>query len=164
MSIVKCIPNIYQIINHLPLPKSRRLSWQKLYLDGVYRKDIRAAQIAKHQDDVDILRFEHQNEIELIEEEEDNLFTNHLLRQAQRFRVPIPSYYTDDKKQSDDWRQGRTLGLRCLTDQGIAKLREEIRKEMRWKHERRAHYVSWFSAIIGVIGALTGLIAVLYRK
>jgi hypothetical protein len=164
MSIIKRIPNIFQVIDHLPLPKSLRLSWQKLYLDGAYRRDIRTAKIAKDYENIDILRCEHGNEIDLIEEEEDSLFTNHLLRQAQRFRVPIPSYYTYDKKQSDDWRQGRNLGLRCLTDQGIAKLREEIRKEMRWKHERRAHYVAWFSAIIGVIGALTGLIAVLYRK
>ena len=66
----------------------------------------------------------------------------------------------DHGETTKDWRQG-PQGLWCLTDQGIANVREEIRNELRWRHERRAHWINWFSVLVGLIGAITGLVAVL---
>lgn len=46
-----------------------------------------------------------------------------------------------------------------LTTAGIAQLRSEIRNELKWRYDRRAHYISWATGIIAIIGAVIGFIA-----
>lgn len=105
-----------------------------------------------------------QFEIEMIEEEEEELFTNQLVNKATRLRVPVPSYYNDESKHSDDWVKGSNTGSLYLSRLGILKLREDIRKEERWRLEVRANRVVWLSAITGILGALTGLVAVWLKR
>lgn len=145
----------------MPLPKSTRLFWQSALLERSYKKDIRFARLGRDYQRAENLEREHAYEIEMIQEEEDQLYTRRLVRQAKRLRVPTPRSHGEDGKPTGAWEQGRNFGLWYLSDKGIVKLREEIRKEIRWRHERRAQWVGWLSAITGVFGALTGLIAVL---
>jgi hypothetical protein len=46
---------------------------------------------------------------------------------------------------------------------GITKVREEIRKEEKWRRETRANWAVLLSALGGVIGSITGLAAVLLK-
>lgn len=43
-------------------------------------------------------------------------------------------------------------------------IRDEIRHELKARHEVRAQWVVWLSALTGVIGAITGLVAVLAQQ
>ena len=99
-----------------------------------------------------------QFEIEFIEEEEELLFTNRLIDKAKRLRVPLPTH-----TRPEYWVKGTNTGSLYLTPDGISKLREDIRKEERWRLEVRAQKVVWLSAITGILGALTGLLAVWLR-
>ena len=57
--------------------------------------------------------------------------------------------------------EGSQTGGWYLTVSGIREVRAEIRQAQKSRHEQRAHLVVWISAITGVIGAITGLVAVL---
>lgn len=152
--------NLILLVDRLPVPKSIRLSWQRVLIQNAYIRDIKAARMAGDNKKIDELEQNQRLEIDMIIEQEEYLYSQRLLRQARRLRVPIPAFYTPDSKPTDDWIETQYLGMWRLTELGIAKLREEIRKEQRWRFERRAHWVAWISAITGVIGALTGLLAV----
>ena len=63
---------------------------------------------------------------------------------------------------NEDWVKG-SEGYWYLTPIGIAKLRKDKREEEKWRREGRAHQIQWVAAIGGVIGTITGLIAVLLK-
>jgi len=88
-----------------------------------------------------------------IEEEIRSLVTRHLIRKASQLFLPVPEM--DDPKM---WVQGET-GHWLLTENGIVKLRNRIREET---SARRRAVLEWVSPLIGIIGAITGLLAVVF--
>ena len=104
------MPNVIRLVDRLPIPKELKLAWQRDLIDKYYAKDIAAARNANDQDKVHSLARDHQFEIDLHDEEEDAFITEKLLKQARRFRVPIPHRHTADKTESDHWGQGRYTG------------------------------------------------------
>ena len=152
------------VVAKAPLPKALRLSWQRGLVDRAYRADIDRARLAKDNEKIQSLENDRRFEIDLIEEEDDQLLSGQLIRQARRLRVPIPHRFKEDGTPSEHWYEGRYLGGWHLTNEGVARLRDELRKEHRARHDSRAQWVVWVSALTGVIGALTGLIAVLTHK
>jgi len=69
------------------------------------------------------------------------------------YNLQLPTYYGDD----DIWVKGKSDDY-ILTNKGLTTLRSAIRNE---RHERFRGAFSWISIIIGLIGALTGLFAVI---
>lgn len=69
-------------------------------------------------------------------------------------KLKLPTYHGD----STVWEESTYTNEHILTDEGLAKLRSAIRNE---RHERFRGAFSWISIIIGLIGALTGLFAVI---
>lgn len=118
----------------------------------------------KDKEKVESLEGQHRFEIDLHDEEEDTYVTKKLLAKARRLRVPIPHRYNEDKTESEHWYEGHYTGRWNLTTRGVAALREEIRREVKARHEARSQWVVWLSALTGVIGALTGLVALLTHK
>lgn len=155
---------LIRVVHRSPLPKGIRLSWGKALVDREYAKDIALARKAKDNEKVELLERDQRFEIELIEEEEDQLLSAQLIRKAKHLRVPIPRRFNDDGAPSPHWYEGNYLGGWYLTNDGISKLREEIRKELRARHDSRVLWVTWISALTGVIGALTGLLAIISKK
>jgi hypothetical protein len=138
--------------------------WKKSLIDRSYVKDIKRARTANDTNEVNRLESVRMAEIEMIEEEEAQLYTRQLLREAKRFRVPRPRIYGPNGKPTAEWEEGHYFGQWHLTEAGIGKIRKEIRKEYRWQFERRSQWVLWFTAITGIIGALTGLVAILTTR
>lgn len=68
-------------------------------------------------------------------------------------KLQLPTYYGDE----DIWVKGKSDDY-ILTNKGLTTLRSAIRNE---RHERHRGIFSWISIIIGLIGALTGLFAVI---
>ena len=95
-----------------------------------------------------------------MQEEHDAGYTGLLLRQARRLHVPTPPFRLDDGEVVAPWEQGSRAQLVYLSDEGIALVRDAIRTEQRLRHERRAQWAVWLPALTGVIGALTGLLAI----
>ena len=148
----------------LLVPTEARLGWERTRLDKSYAKDIAEARKAKDKDKVESLERDHRFEIDLHDEEEDEYITRKLLSKARRQKVPIPHRHNEDKSESEHWYEGHYSGRWYLTARGVAALRDEVRRELKARHEARSHWVFWFTALTGVIGSLTGLVALLTRK
>ena len=76
-----------------------------------------------------------------------------IIRQAQRLEIPVPEINDSDGV----WERGNTFEGRFLTDLGVSKLRAAIRAEQR---ERYESWYRWIVLLIGLIGAASGLVAV----
>lgn len=145
------------------LPARTRLAWSRSLIDAGYAKQIAAARRAKDHDEVRSLESTRLFELDLQQEEEDGHLTKKLRHQAKRLRVPIPHIRSTDGSISDQWYEGSQTGGWYLTDAGIRSLREEIRKEQKARHEGRAQLTVWLSTITGIVGAITGLVAILQK-
>src|SRR6266849_2583394 len=155
------MPFLLRLVAKLPLPTETRLAWQRSLLDRTYAKDIATARKLNDREKIISLEQDRRFEIDVHDEDEDAYLTKKLLAQARSLRVPVPHRYNQDKTESDHWYEGHYTGRWYLTSRGIAALREEIRRELKARHEGRAHWVVWLSALTGVIGAITGLVALL---
>lgn len=88
-----------------------------------------------------------------IDDQMEYLASSFLLEATQRLFLPIPEY----SPENGAWEQLRSTGQHVLTRDAMAKLRSAIRQE---KRDRREGAIAWMTALAGVIGMLTGLIAV----
>lgn len=158
------MPSLLRLVAKLPIQTETTLAWQRTLLDRAYAKNILAARKLKDKEKVKSLERDHRFEIDLHDEEEDAHLTKALLGKARRLRVPVPHRYNEDKTESEHWYEGHYTGRWHLTSRGVAALREEIRREFKARHEGRAQWVVWLSALTGVIGAVTGLVALLAHK
>ncbi len=91
-----------------------------------------------------------------IQDSIDSLVTSHLLRKANRRFLPIP-----ERSEAGSWRKIAFSSRRVLTAHGVTTIREAIRSES--KHRRDA-IILFLSTLTGIIGALTGLLAVFLTK
>jgi hypothetical protein len=121
---------------------------------AAYDKDIaEAKKRGDKQDEIYDLENVANHEDNTYAEEIYRLHTRYLWREANRLIVPTPA--SDDKKAWED-----VWGHRHLTHKGINDLRAAIRVE---KKLRREQFLMWLPAVvalIGLAGALTGLISV----
>ena len=155
---------LLRIISRLPLPPGTRLAWQRPLIDREYARDIAAARNEEDRKKVESLESDRRFEIAMHDEEEDAHVTKQLLKQARRLRVPVPHRYNEDKSESEHWYDGYHTGGWYLTNRGIASLREEVRRELKARHELRTQWVVWISALTGLIGTITGLVALLAHQ
>ena len=157
---------IRTFIRYLPIPAGVRLNWVKKLLDREFKKEMRELQKKGSRSEIESKEQDYFFETHLIFADQEALYTERMLRKARRLRVQIPSMpkynSRSEYEESEDWEQGPE-GSWNLTVKGIAKVREEIRKEEKWRREGRANWAVWLSALGGVIGTVIGLVAV-FRK
>jgi hypothetical protein len=79
--------------------------------------------------------------------------TRRLLRKANSLDVP----YEYPSEDSPVWERSDQLHTWHLTTIGYSQLRKAIRQERR---DRREWVITWAGVIIGIIGSLTGMLAV----
>ena len=156
--------SLLRIAEKILVPTEIRLGWERTRLDKSYAKLIASARKAKDKDKVESLQRDHRFEIDLHDEEEDEFITRKLLSKARRLRVPIPHRHNEDKTESEYWYEGHYSGRWYLATKGVIAIRDEVRRELKARHEARSHWVFWLTALTGVIGSLTGLVALLTRK
>lgn len=149
-----------RLLGKLPVPKSVRLSWQADMIDRSFRKSIAKLRASEEKDRIKLQQLEsdHQFEMSMIHEEQDAHYTNQLIRMARRLRVPVPNRFREDGNPTQFWEQGHALGLWYLTDAAISQIKTEVRKELKWRYERRAHYTAWVTGLIGILGIIIGFI------
>jgi hypothetical protein len=135
-----------------------RYRWQLRRLEG--EVDRIRTDYAKHQkglsgNELEHLYAEESSMLEPVLAEIDTLKTQRFCRTANRLMVPSPDW--QDKELWEELRYGRGKVLTC---KGIWELKKLIRQERR---ERREAFLVWLAALTGIVGALTGLAAVLIR-
>lgn len=105
-----------------------------------------------------------QYELDEAAEEEHGAYTRRLLHRAKSLLVSVPSRDGGELEGGPYWEQGQALGTWYLTRNGIARIRAAIREEEKARREARAHWVIWVSALTGLVGAATGLLAIILRS
>lgn len=130
---------------------------QKTSIRESYSNEIRRAKMQGMSfEDIDSLWAEARIEVETIEESISTHVTDYLLLCANRRFVPIPSY-----DEMGMWEKCKLISSRyVLTNIGISRLRTALRSEMKERYEMVSIILA---AITGIIGAATGLIAVLLK-
>jgi hypothetical protein len=100
----------------------------------------------------------HQYDLEhlLADDEMIRLTSSYYLRLANRMLIPLPEF----KTEGGAWVESVPTGRYHLTPQALHDLRATIRAE---KKARREELTAWLAMIIGVIGALSGLIAIIKK-
>ncbi|WP_449301657.1 hypothetical protein [Pseudoxanthomonas mexicana] len=93
-----------------------------------------------------------EQEREIAEHRIYRLVSDHYYEQAFQFGVPVPS-------GTDYWEDSTAYpGTSHLNRKGLTQLRASIHEEQK---RRLEHYSVWVAGLTGLIGAATGLIAVL---
>jgi len=99
-------------------------------------------------------------ERDLIEDRINRIETDRVQKEAEKFGIPVPSL--SDKESWDEDSQSHTIFLNVSTR---LRLRQEIRKERRARWEDTTIWMDRIVLpLIGLIGAVTGLVSVLKSK
>ena len=91
-----------------------------------------------------------------INEQIANLSSQVLIDEAVRYELPIPEF----KEEGGAWVQPEYGLIYYLNDVARAALRSDIRKE---KKERSEILRTWLTVVLSIIGAVTGVAALLIR-
>jgi hypothetical protein len=156
---------IARIARYLPISEYRRLDIVAGSVDRAYRRDIASARKdRKDRDAIESLEGMHREELALINEEQSVILSNELTARAHRLNVSVPRVWDQFNQETPFWERGHRTGSYYLTELGIKAVRTEIRDEEKWRIERRSRWITWISVLTGLIGALTGLLAILLSK
>lgn len=155
------MPKLLRIISKAPLPVRLRLSWQRVLIGRSFNKDIDLARREKDYKKIQSIESDLQFELDMLCEEEDSFLTKKICSKARRLLIPIPRVHNSDNSESELWYEGQYTGGWKLTTQGIDFLRKKIRQEKKARHEQ---WIPWVIALTGLIGSITGLVALLKSK
>ena len=89
----------------------------------------------------------------MIDDEIETLESRYLIESARQLVLPIPDFDMD----SDTWKESKITRRVRLSKKAMVDMRSLVRKE---RKERREGIMLWLAALIGIIGALSGLLAV----
>ena len=155
---------ILRFFAKLPIPAETRFACERTLINCAYTERIAIARKANDKEKLRALEHDRRVALEMQDEEEEERLTKSLRAKARRLRVPVPPRCGIDDTGSEQWHEGHYTGSWLLTAHGVAALREEIRREENARHQARAQWTVWLSALTGVIGATAGLVAVLIPK
>lgn len=143
-----------------PLPRTWELRFLMWEAGRDSRRELAAARARKATgDEMDMLRSDWEMEYRTLEEEYETIFSRRLLKKAIRLRVPVPEYPVGDGVyENENWRRALYTGTWYLRTEGIRRLRAEIRAELKARSERRQ---ALLTPLTGLVGALTGLVAIM---
>lgn len=147
----------YRLVRLAPVPRLRKIAWERWLLKREFGKLLLEAMKAQHPDapdtgDVQKLQNDEHEELRLLYEEEESLRSQKLIALARKLDVPVPSIYDEEMTLSPDWQRG-SVGYRfALSDGGRNRLREEIRKEIKARHEERVRWLAWVTPALALLG------------
>lgn len=132
----------------------RQLQKKKSSIESDTHVRVKEAEKAKNRDLKSELISEFFFETDYVNNEIHDLQHRYICDKAEKYFLPLPPFV----ENSPEWEKSDVDDQVRLSQASICRLRSDIRKETKERHEQ---LFRWLAAIIGVIGALTGLAAVL---
>lgn len=77
-----------------------------------------------------------------------------LTKQAEKYLIPTPKFKTDD----GTWEESKVSGRWRWSKETISNVKKIIREEQKY---RREHWQGWLALLIGLVGALIGVLSFL---
>lgn len=104
-----------------------------------------------------------QYEYRFLEEDEASFHSQQLLGRARELRIPTPSLFEGGVLSADYQRSGLDGHRYYLSLAGEQKVRSAIREEEKYRSERWTRRIPYITALSGLIGTITGLVAILAK-
>lgn len=155
--------NIYRLLNITPMPEGMRLRLRRYFMDREVdqerRRFIKNGGHSTEFWDNGNWQFEYQ----FLEEDEASFHSRQLLGRARELRIPTPPVFVGDVLSPDYQRSGLDGHRYYLSLAGEQKVRSAIREEEKYRSERWARRIPYITALSGLIGTITGLVALLAK-
>lgn len=155
--------NIIRLLNITPMPESMRLRLRRYFIDReVDQERRRFIKNGGHSTEF----WDNGNwqlEYQFLEEDEASFHSRQLLGRARELRIPTPPVFVGDVLSPDYQRSGLYGHRYYLSLAGEQKVRSAIREEEKYRSERWARRIPYITALSGLIGTITGLVALLAK-
>ncbi len=122
-------------------------------VDTFRRLQEKARKEKKPREDIQSLISEEIFEVDMIDDDIETLESGYLIESARQLVLPIPDFDIDN----GTWKESKFTRRFRLSKKAMVDMRSSVRKE---RKERREGMMLWLAALIGIIGALSGLLAV----
>ena len=155
--------NVYRLIRIMPMPEGTELRLRRHFMDRDVERERR--RVVKNGGDVaDVWRTGGWDwEYQFLEEDEASFHSRRLLERARQLRIPTPAVF-EGTALTADYRRSDLDGHRYfLSLAGEQKVRSAIREEEKYRSERWARRIPYITALSGLIGTITGLVALLAK-
>lgn len=155
--------NIYRLLHITPMPEGIRLRLRRYFMDREIdrerRRTVKGGGSAEYIWADGNWQFEYQ----LLEEDEASFHSRQLLERARELRIPTPSAFEGNVLSADYQHSGLDGHRYYLSLAGEQKVRSAIREEEKYRSERWARRIPYITALSGLIGTITGLVALLVK-
>ena len=142
-----------------------QLRWKRWRVERSYAKKLKELEARKaSRDDFGELDASEHFDLREIDEVIDQTLAMQLRRQAVLLDIELPAW-----PDNEIWKSSDDGEFVYLTNKGRAQVRKLIAEEKTRRFEVKTLWVTKFwlpllAALVGIIGALTGLVAVLHKK
>jgi hypothetical protein len=152
--------NVHWLVGKLPIPRDWQLRLQRTHLSRGLEKALRAARAPNSDSLEEDVYNDWSFEFDLIDDERAEIFSRRLLNRARKLMLATPSAYAPGSIElTEDYERTHTTEQIVLSLHGAQKVRQAIREEEKWRAEGRARLIPWITAVTGLLGTATGLIA-----
>jgi len=156
--------NIFYLIRITPMPDGQRLRLRRIFTDRAVDKE-RLQAIKNGGSASDVWESgDWQFEYQMLEEDEANFHSRQLLGRARHLRIPTPAVMNGNAISTDYQSSGLDGHRYFLSLEGEKKVRAAIREEEKYRSERWARCIPYIAALSGLIGTITGLVALLAKQ
>lgn len=135
-----------------------KLYRQRNKVDKYYKKEYQEAKKTGDRDKVQEVGSLTSFELQEVDDEIQYLEQRYIIALARQMLLAVPPVI--DEEKGGLWEQSNSTGKWLLTVEGLRQLRATVRAE---KKERTDALSRWVTIIVGLIGAITGLIAVIMK-
>ncbi len=155
--------NLHKLLRIAPISEVARLRLYRLLLDRAFdaerRKIIKAGGTPSDIWESGSWQFEYQD----LDEQEARLHSRQLMNRARKLRIPVPAVMVEGGLSEDYQRSGFDNHTYFLSLTGEQRLRAAIREEEKYRDERWIRKLPIVSIVSGLVGSVTGLVALLTK-
>lgn len=152
----------YFLVKHFPMPRLRKIVWERWLTKRAFKKQVEKLKERLHPEELDEklreLDGDERYELSMLSEEEDSIKGDKIIALARGLDVPIPRRQDEHGVQSSDWQEGSVMYHFTLSESGRIRLREEIRKEIKARHEQRVRWLAWLTPTIAAAGIVATIL------
>lgn len=148
-----------RFVEKLPLSEMQKI---RVHRKQLYRRLDKASAYGDPEY-LDFMGSEVFRHLQTLDDRESLLVTRKLCATASRLGVPEPAKTEYDKHANRRyWHDVFDGDQEALSSEGVRKLTEDIRAELKWRRESRNHWMGYIGMIAGAIGAAAALATVLH--
>ena len=155
--------NVYALLTKTPLPEGVKIKLHSFFLNREYARDLKAIKKAGGTAQDLWNEGDWQFNFHEIEDRETAFHSDQTMRAARRHRIPVPQIYLSDGKLNTDFERSEISGRYFLTVEGAHRLRLAVREEEKYCSDRRARRIPYITAVAGLVGTISGLVALLKK-